>query len=59
MHLSSFQEILENPLQLKHVTRLLIRRVLGDGIQSKVKALPLPSYLKNYVLLCDVLNIES
>ena len=56
--LTWFQNILENPPSLKHKSRLVIRRILGETINDKVRHLPLPETLKDYVLLRDLVHLE-
>ena len=49
-----FQNLVRNPVSLKHQCRLVLRRILGQSIQSKARRLPLPEQLKFYVLLDDL-----
>ncbi len=55
--LTWFQYAVENPPSLQHLSRLLIRKVLRTSLPSKVKQLPLPNRLKNYILLQDVFQL--
>ena len=41
----------KNPLSLQSLCRIRVRRCLGNTLLLKVKSLPIPSYLKDYVAL--------
>ena len=48
-----FQNVLDTPRTLHHQCRLVIRKVLGQTIQTKVRKLPLPERVKEYLLFQD------
>ena len=52
-----FQEILSTPVSLQQACRVCLREIFGRKVVSKVKALPLPMRLKEYLLLNDLKNI--
>ncbi len=56
--LTWFQHAVENPPSLQHQSRLLVRKVLRKDLKHKVSTLPLPTRLKNYILLLDVLKVD-
>lgn len=51
-----FQRFLDTPSGLQHQCRLLIRRVLNKSLASKVRKLPLPEKIKDYLLFNDLLS---
>lgn len=59
--LFSIMEDLQQPMTLASMSRLVIRRVLGEktskSIASLISGLPLPISMKRYLLMSDVLEI--
>lgn len=48
-----------NPRSLQHLARMRIRQSLGYNIQNKAEKLPLPSYLKDFILLRELKNLSE
>ena len=54
--LQQLKMIIEGVPDLQHICRLRLRNLLGRPLQAKIRKLPLPDRMKQYVLLEDVLS---
>ena len=54
-YIQTLKDNMNQPITLQDLCRQTIRCCLGSQIGQKVQVLPLPSYLKNFVLLKDII----
>ena len=59
MQLEWLRNISENPKSLSHLSRLVVRRVMGRRIHSRVRELPLPRMLQGYICMDELLSIQT